>query len=79
MARRHRLQFADGIYHVTFRGNGRRDMFHATLDYERLTARVAESAKDFVVEKQHDERWKTVKNLGFDPESTPQNPLKIHF
>ena len=49
MARRHRLQFAGGIYHVTFRGNGRRDIFRDSQDYERLTARLAESAESFGV------------------------------
>ena len=44
MARRHRLRFVGGIYHVTFKGNGRRDIFHDAQDYERLTARVTESA-----------------------------------
>lgn len=43
------MQFAGGIYHVTFRGNAQQDIFVDVRDRERLTERVAESAEDFGV------------------------------
>jgi len=49
MARKLRIQYAGAIYHVTFRGNARQDIFTDDRDRERLTARVAESAEDFGV------------------------------
>lgn len=49
MARRLRMQYAGGIYHVTFRGNAQQEIFVDDSDRERLTHRVAESAHDFGV------------------------------
>jgi REP element-mobilizing transposase RayT len=43
MARPLRIQFPGAIYHVTFRGNERRDIFGDEKDRERFLAQLAES------------------------------------
>ena len=43
------MQYAGGIYHVTFRGNARQVIFVDNADRERLSRRVAESAEDLDV------------------------------
>ena len=47
MARKLRIQYEGAIYHVTFRGNARREIFADDRDRERLTERLGESAEDF--------------------------------
>lgn len=42
MARKPRLVFAGAIYHITFRGNERRAIFHDARDYERFLLSLAE-------------------------------------
>ena len=37
MARPLRIEFPNAIYHVMARGNGRRAIFHADADYQRMT------------------------------------------
>jgi len=49
MARKLRIQYEGAIYHVTFRGNARREIFADDRDRERLTERLGESAEDFGV------------------------------
>jgi REP element-mobilizing transposase RayT len=49
MARKLRVQFAGGIYHVTFRGNGRQDIFGDDRDRLRLRRRLEEAVEDFGV------------------------------
>ena len=49
MARKLRMQFEGGIYHVTFRGNARQDIFKDDEDRQRLKERLAEAAEDFGV------------------------------
>jgi len=49
MARKLRIQYEGAIYHVTFRGNARREIFGDDRDRERLTERLGESAEDFGV------------------------------
>jgi REP element-mobilizing transposase RayT len=44
MARKLRLQYEGAIYHVTVRGNGRREIFRDDSDRERLLWRLSESA-----------------------------------
>lgn len=49
MARKLRLLFKGAIYHVTFRGNARQDIFIDEADRRRLKERLAESAEDYGV------------------------------
>lgn len=49
MARKLRIQYEGAIYHVTFRGDARREIFVDDRDRERLTERLGESAEDFGV------------------------------
>jgi len=49
MARKPRVLLADGLYHVTCRGNDRRDIFMGDRDRERILLRLAESAEVFQV------------------------------
>jgi len=49
MARKPRLQFEGAIYHVTFRGNAKMNIFIDDADRIRLKERIAESAEDFHV------------------------------
>ena len=49
MARKLRMQFEGGIYHVTFRGNARQDIFTDDGDRQRLKERMEEAVGDFGV------------------------------
>jgi putative transposase len=49
MARRLRLLFEGGIYHVTFRGNRRQAIFRDDADRRRLLERLAESVETYGV------------------------------
>ena len=49
MARRLRMLFEGGIYHVTFRGNRRQAIFRDDADRRRLLARLAESVEIYGV------------------------------
>ncbi len=49
MPRKRRLQFEGAIYHITSRGNGRRDIFNDNHDRERLLRRLAESCDSYDV------------------------------
>jgi putative transposase len=49
MARKPRLQFEGAIYHITFRGNAKMNIFIDDADRIRLKERIAESAEDFHV------------------------------
>lgn len=49
MARKLRLLFEGGIYHVTFRGNARQDIFVDTVDRLRMLERLSESVETFGV------------------------------
>lgn len=49
MARKLRLLFEGAIYHVTFRGNARQEIFTDEADRRRLKERLAESAEDYGV------------------------------
>ena len=49
MARKLRIQFPGGIYHVAFRGNARQDIFGDDADRIRLGVRIAESVNDLGV------------------------------
>ena len=51
MARRQRLRFTGGIYRVTFKGDGRRDIFHGAQDYERLAPRSWDHRDPEVLER----------------------------
>ena len=43
MARPPRIERANGLHHVTTRGNGRTRVFRGAADYERFLAQVADS------------------------------------
>jgi putative transposase len=47
MPRHPRVQFSGAIYHVTIRGNGRRNIFGDDRDRERFLLRLAESVKTY--------------------------------
>lgn len=49
MARKLRLEFKGAIYHVTFRGNGRQNIFRSDADRRRLLERMEQSINDFGV------------------------------
>ena len=49
MARKLRLLFEGALYHVTFRGNARQDVFADDQDRLRLLERLCESAENFAV------------------------------
>jgi len=49
MARKPRLVFANAIYHITFRGNERRDIFCDDKDRERFLLSLAERAPTYQV------------------------------
>jgi REP element-mobilizing transposase RayT len=46
-ARAVRIELADGIHHVTMRGNNRATIFHDDRDYEAFLGRLASTVKDF--------------------------------
>jgi len=47
MARRPRIVFAGGIYHVTFRGNERKNIFSDEHDYKRFLSSLAERVSTY--------------------------------
>lgn len=50
VARKPRVLFEGGIYHVTFRGNARADIFLCSADRERMRQRLQEALGDYEVD-----------------------------
>lgn len=50
MARPLRIEYAGAVYHVTIRGNQRRDIFRSTQDRERFLFKLEESAQRYDVQ-----------------------------